>query len=249
MTWLYEGIQVNFRGEILEVRYDGEEDSEELKKVVESVVNAYIQEVRETQRIEKREVVDKLANLSRELKVDLEAKIEDYGKLAKDLDGGDSPIAREMLNMLVGELRLIDTQIFKAKEELIDLEVGRKVSEQEINSPAAIDRAVQEQLEEDPMLRNLQEEQYLIAQNIRSQSNAGRGNSAALKQLQGRYQGLAQEIQRYRYQTGEELKESIRSLPNDQYRIMMTNYIATRTEVERSLAELEAQKNEKNHPS
>jgi len=147
--------------------------------------------------------------------------------------------------MLVGELRLIDTQIFKAKEELIDLEVGRKVSEQEINSPAAIDRAVQEQLEEDPMLRNLQEEQYLITQNIRSQSNAGRGNSAALKQLQGRYQGLAQEIQRYRYQTGEELKESIRSLPNDQYRIMMTNYIATRSEVERSLAELETQKNEK----
>jgi capsular exopolysaccharide synthesis family protein len=245
LTWLYEGIQVNFRGEILEVRYDGEEDSEELKKVVESVINAYIQEVRETQRIEKREVVDKLANLSRELRVDLEAKIEDYGKLAKDLDGGDSPIAREMLNMLVGELRLIDTQIFKAKEELIDLEVGRKVSEQEINSPAAIDRAVQEQLEEDPMLKNLQEEQYLIAQNIRSQSNVGRGNSPALKQLQGRYQGLAQEIQRYRYQTGEELKESIRSLPNDQYRIMMTNYIATRTEVERSLAELETQKNEK----
>ena len=31
LTWLYEGIQVNFRGEILEVRYDGEEDPEELK--------------------------------------------------------------------------------------------------------------------------------------------------------------------------------------------------------------------------
>ena len=177
--------------------------------------------------------------------MDLEAKIEDYGKLAKDLDGGDSPIAREMLNMLVGELRLIDTQIFKAKEELIDLEVGRKVSEQEINSPAAVDRAVQEQMEMDPMLKNLQEEQYLIAQNIRSQSNAGRGNSAALKQLQGRYQRLAQEIQRYRYQTEAELKESIKSLPNDQYRIMMTNYIATRSEVERSLAELETQKNGK----
>jgi succinoglycan biosynthesis transport protein ExoP len=248
ILWLDERLEVSRIPDSPVLRLDFRCSSAEASlgaHCVEAVIAAYGKEVGETQRIEKREVVDKLANLSRELRVDLEAKIEDYGKLAKDLDGGDSPIAREMLNMLVGELRLIDTQIFKAKEELIDLEVGRKVSEQEINSPAAVDRAVQEQLEMDPMLKNLQEEQYLIAQNIRSQSNVGRGNSAALKQLQGRYQGLAQEIQRYRYQTGAELKESIKSLPNDQYRIMMTNYIATRSEVERSLAELETQKNEK----
>ena len=245
LLWLYEGIKANFRGEILEVRYDGEEDSEEMQKVVDSVINAYIQEVRDTQRIERKEVVDKLATLDRDLKEDLGEKIEDYGKLAKDLDGGDSPIAQQMLSMLVGDLRMIEQQIIKAKQELITLEVERKVAEQEINSPAAVDRAVQEELARDPMLVNLQEEQIMIMQRLRSQQSTGRGNSAALKQLQTQYQQLTNEIEKYRFQAETDLKESIKNIPNDQYRIMMTNYIAMRTETERSLADLEVQKSGK----
>ena len=245
LIWLYEGLKANFKGEILEVRYDGEENPEEMKKVVDSVINAYIKEVRDTQRIEKKEIIDKLAVLNRELREDLEQKIEDHGKLAKDLDGGDSPIADQMLAMLIGDLRLIEQQIIKAKEDLIEIEVERKVAEQTANSMAAIDQAVQMELEGDPMLLNYQQEQFLVTQQIRSQQSTGRGNSAALTQLKNQYAQLEQEIQQYRFQKEAELKEKYKSVPNEGYRLAMTNYIAFRTETESALAELEAQKKEK----
>ncbi|MCG8449312.1 MAG: hypothetical protein MI725_07025 [Pirellulales bacterium] len=245
LLWLYEGIKANFKGEILEVRYDGEEDSEEMKKIVNAIISAYIEEVDKTKRIERSEVIDKLKDLYKDLTVDLEEKIERYQKLAKDLEGGDSPIATNILNMLISDVRLIEQQIITAKKELVEIEVQRKLAEQQAQSVSAIEQAVQDELSRDPIMLNYQNTQYALAEQIRSLQSASRGSSAAIKRLQQQQQSLEQEMQEYEYQKRAEIRQQLKSTPNDLLRMVLTEYITRRDQLSRELADLEAKKDDK----
>ena len=240
--WLYDGLKVTFKGEILEVSYSGEEDSEAMKKVIDSVIDHYIKEVRDTKRIEKQSVIEKLRELHKDLKLDLEKKIDAYTSLANELEAGDQSIANSILNMLIADLRTTNKEIAGVKQELIDIEVGRQLAETMARSNSAVEEGVRIALEKDPIMLNLRNEQYAITEQERSLSNTSRHRSAALKQLQQQQARLQQEIENYEYQTKAKLRQEMRNAPNESLRLAMTEYISRRGQLYKTMEELEAKK-------
>ncbi len=180
-----------------------------------------------------------------ELKKDLEQKIEDHSKLAKDLQGGDSPIASQILTMLGTDIRMIDQRIADAKKELIEIEVAKKLAEQRARSTSAIDAMVHEALDEDPIMQNYQAQTVAISEQLRSMTSVGRGNSAAQKRLRLQLQHLQQEIQGYEYQQSAALRKQLSNMPNEELRLVLVEYITRRDQLSRTLAELEAERAEK----
>jgi len=241
LTWLYDGLRATFAGEVLEIRWDGQENSDDMKKVVDSVIEAYRNEVVTNERIRKKETQEKMAKLHKQLATELKEKIERYQTLSKDLEGPESPIASTVLNMLINDVRLIQSQIVDTKKQLIDIEVGRALAEQQARSVSALEQAVQAAMAEDPTMANFDGEQYTIAQQIRDlQSITKRKASPQIKQLQARARQLSSEIQQYRIQKEAEIRNQLKSAPNDMLAQVMAEYILRRDNLNTTFNELEA---------
>ena len=242
IQWLYDGLKVTFKGEILEISYSGEEDSEDMKKIVDSVIAHYKEEVQEKKRQDKQEMIDKLRLLHDDLKVDLEKKIDAYTTLANELEAGDQSIANSILNMLIADLRTTNKEIAGVKQEMIDIEVGRQLAETIARSNTAVDEAVRAALEKDPIMLNLRNEQYAVAEQIRSISNASKGRSPLLKQLNQQEVRLQQEIENYEFKTKSKLRQEFRNAPKESLRLAMTEFISRRSQLYKTMDELELKK-------
>lgn len=246
MNWLIEDVMATFHGEILEVKYEGEEDPEQMKKVIDGIIDAYIEEVANTKRIEQVDVIDKLKELHADTSRDLQEKFEEYNELAEELEGAESEIASQMLNMLIGEVRVINKDINIVKKELLNIEVERQMAETIARSASALDQAVQAELAKDPLLLNYQNNLYAIEEQIRSlESTTKGGGSAQIKRLYEQKQKLTQDMQDYEYDKKSELTNQLKNAPNDSLRMAMINYVTRRDHLNNTLAELEAQREEK----
>ena len=124
LLWLQEELQVSFpgEGEILEVRYDGEEDPEEMKKIVDAVIDAYMRDVLYKERTQVSENRLQLAKLHQEVKRELREKLDDYEDLTNQLGGENATSTDVDINMLLTDLRLIQHEIAMAKVGMVDLE-------------------------------------------------------------------------------------------------------------------------------
>lgn len=246
LTWLYDGLQVAFQGEILELRYDGEEDPDEMKKVVDSVIDAYENEVLYVANMADQETLERLTQLHRELQKELEDKVTRYTRLSSELEGAESAVASSYLNMLLADIRLIQQQIMDAKKELVDIEVQKELAKRETTSQTSIEQAVQEELANDPMLVQYQQEQFAIEQRVRELTTTSkRGNSPQIKQLRAQANQLGEMMEQYRRQKSQELRKLAKSAPNDMYAMVMAEYGLRRDNLHHTIAELEAEYEDK----
>jgi len=246
VVWLQEELQVGFYGEMLSVRYDGEEDSEEMKKVVDAVIKAYEDEVLGKERIRSSEMYDNLAELHQDLSEELREKIDKYQTLTKELDGGESPIAATMLNMLLNEVRQIQKQIIEKKEELIEIGVRKTLAENQARSKSAIEQAVAEALEDDPMLANYKNDQFSYQQQIRMlRVRSKQGTSPEIKRMEATLAQLQQESDSYRQSREAEIRNALRMAPNDFLSQVLIEFVLRRDTLTADLATLKAEHEDK----
>ncbi len=246
VVWLQEELQVGFYGEMLSVRYDGEEDSEEMKKVVDAVIAAYEGEVLGKKRMQDAEMQKNLAELHQDLFDELRGKIDKYQTLSKELDGGQSPIASTVLNMLINEVRQIQMQIIKKKEMLIEIGVTKTLAETQARSKTALEQAVREELDNDPMIANYKTDQFGYQQQIRMlRIHSRQGTSPEIKRMERTLAQLQQESDSYRATREAELRKSFKMAPNDFLAQVLTEYVLRRDSLTRDIAELNAEYEDK----
>ena len=246
ITWLQDNLQVGFYGENLALSYDGEENSDEMKKIVDAVIKAYENEVLVADQVRFEEMKDSLTRLHNELSTELQEKTEKYHALSAELGGAESPIAQTVLNMLINEVRLIKTQVLKKKEELIEIGVTRAVAEQHARSTSVLEGAVAEALDKDPMLANYKAEEFSYLQQLRQlRATSKSGTSATIKRLESGLAQLQQESQHYRMESEAEVRKSLKNAPNDMLTSMMTEYILRRNAITADVQKLEAEYEEK----
>ena len=246
VIWLYDGLQVNYQGEILEVRYDGEEDSEEMEKVVAAVIHVYQNDVVYQDRVQQASSNDELEKLRKELNAELKDKIDRYEKLAQDLGGAQSKTATAELNMLVNDIRMIQTQMIRQKEELVNVKVNYTLTVQAAKSPAALDRAVSAMLESDPTFANYENEKYAIRQQIRALQSVTRGgNSRQIKSMQGQLSRVDQEQRQYRMEAERQIRDELKRAPSDLEQQALTDYVMRSRAISESLTGLKNQYEEK----
>ena len=246
ITWLQEDLHVTFFGENMQLRYDGEENSEEMKKVVDAVVAAYKKEVLGKELIRSAMLRENLAELHKDLASELRGKTEKYLTLSSELGGAESPIANTVLNMLINEVRQIQTQIIDKKEELIEIGVNRAIAEQQARSTTALEQAVAAELDSDPMLANYKAEEFATTQQIRAlKARSKKGISAEIKRLQSSLIQLRQESDQYRAQAEADIRKQLKAAPNDFLAQVMTEFIMRRDTITAEIVKLEAEHEEK----
>ena len=246
ITWLQEELRVSFQGENIVVSFDGEEDSEEMKKIVDAVLEAYKAEVLGKENMLSQEMREKMAKLHEELLTELEAKINKYQTLSQELGGAESEVASSQLKLLVNEIAQIQRQIIIQKQTLVEISVNRALAEQEAKSVTAVEQMVAQELEKDPMIANFKAEEYNYTVQIRAlKARSKRGASPQIKSLENSLAQLRRESSEYLRQTKAQIRESVKRAPNDFLARVMMEYKLRKANIESELAKLEAQYEEK----
>ncbi len=129
IRWLSEELQVSFPEgtEVLEVRYEGWQDAEEMKKIVDAVLAAYQKEVIGDELIRANENQDKLSRLHSELQSEIHKKLGQYYVVAEDWE---SPVAKVIKNpndTLLDDLRTILLGLNSTQEDLAIKDLARLV--------------------------------------------------------------------------------------------------------------------------
>jgi len=248
LAWLVDKLRVSFagEGEILEVRFDGEEDPEEIKILVDAVIEAYIQEVGYNERTRANVTRDSLKTLHKQLREELAEEMEKFETLSKELGSSGSASTSAMLSLLASEVRLIQQQIIEKKKELLDIEVMKTLAIQQANSTSALEAAINEEMARDPMFQSFQQEQYAVTQQMTQlKALTKRKNSPEVKRLQEHLRTLDQQIQEYRINKETDLRNRFKSQPNDVLAQVMSEYILRRKSAEADLIDLQEQYEEK----
>lgn len=247
LTWLTNGVQASFPGEskILMIKYEGQENPEELKKVVDAVVDAYMSEIVNGEKIRKNESHKGMERLYSDVTKDLKEKIERQQTLAKELGGASSPNASAQLNMLLREISVLTMQLAKAKELMVNYEVNFTLQKTAINSPSAIKAAIAAQIDADPVLRGYESERYALEQNIRSLESISNRPTPQVTRLKASLQSLAEQSNNYRAQLEADLTRAYKQAPNDQLQLIMTEFLMRRQALSKQMEDIQAQLDQK----
>ena len=246
LTWLKDNLHVSFYGDAMQIRYDGEEDSEEMKNVVQAVIDVYREDVIGEKRIQSEDLRSSMDKMHQDLAAELKEKMDEYHDLSEELGGATDPTSVSKTNLLVSEVRTIQSQIMKLKEQLVDMTVTVQLIRKQVTSPQAIDQAVAEALEADDVLEGYKAEEYAYKQQIRAlRSNSKTGTSAQIRRLESSLQSLQQEAYEYKVSAEREIREEVKKSPTTALDMAMTEYMLRRRNLDSELAQLNAQYEEK----
>ncbi|MEM9351601.1 MAG: polysaccharide biosynthesis tyrosine autokinase [Planctomycetota bacterium] len=242
VQWLIDEMKVSFpgEGEILEIRYDGEENPEELLLVIDAVVDAYQKEVLYKENARQNELRDKLMELHSEVEKELADKMEEYEKLVKQIGGIKyDPTAATEVSLLTKEIGMVMGDIQRTKQELVDIEVNKTLALQALTSSAAMEAAISEALESDPQLEQYEIERFALDSQLRELTSRSRRKTPEAKNVEARLRQLSAEAQQYRIQAEQELRAKMKTAPNDQVAQVKTEYVLRRGEALQRLQQFE----------
>ena len=241
VLWLSEELLVSYptQGEILAITFQGEEDSEEIAKIIDAVIAAYKGDVLHAERTQLSATREDLSGMHREIKRELEKMMQKYEDLAEELGGADSSTAGSEVNLLMNQIGMARKDLAEQKEGLLELEVNMRLANLAARSPSAIDAAIGAELEADPTVANYRQDQYMIDQRIRELQSNTKRPTPELKRLRQTSQQVAQELQQYQIQKEAELRRQLKNAPNEQLSQTIAEYMMRRTNHEQTIAVLE----------
>ena len=247
LSWIGENLQASFPGEskILMLKYEGEENAEEMKQVVDAVVKAYMSEVVAAAHITKNDTLRSMEGLYKNITADLKEKIERQQTLAKELGGAGSPNASAELNMLIRDVGMLQQQKIKAEEAMMNLKVNFTLQNTALDSPSALKAAIASQIDADPTLKGYTSERYAMEQQIRQLQSISKRPTPEVARLQASLQSLAEQEQSYRAQLEADLTRAYKSAPNDQKQMIMTEFLMRRGGLEKQMQEIQDQLDQK----
>jgi succinoglycan biosynthesis transport protein ExoP len=247
LTWLTDELKVSFPGEskILMLKYEGEENPDDMKQVVDAVVKAYENEVVFAERARKSATHRDMKVLFDQLNTELKEKVDRKNTLAKELGGADSPTASAEMNMLITDVRLIQQRIQDAKEELVDLEVNRELQTRVYQGQSALNEAVAEALEKDPQMQSMQQEIYAMSAQIRTMESISRRETPEIKRAKASLQNLSQQVKEYQMRFEADMKDRAKHAPNEQMQLVMTEYLLRRQHLNQEIVNMENELDQK----
>jgi succinoglycan biosynthesis transport protein ExoP len=244
LLWLLGDLRVSFPGdgEILEIRYEGEEDADQMVKVVDAVVAAYQDKVLYQERVLSSATRDDLTTVSESTQKRLQGQLEKLEQKMASMDMIDPEVE---IPRLQREVTRLETQIEKANQDLVDVEIFRQLALQNARSPAAVEQAVAEIVEKDPMIANYDNKLYMIQDAIQQrQGNSRNPNDSQLTKLQQQYQQTQQMKSQHEAQLIKSAREQIAKMPNEAYRAAIVEhkirYEAAMKNLKKNTEELEA---------
>lgn len=234
--WLIDDLKISFPGdgEILEVRYEGEEDPDQMVKVVDAVVKAYQDKVLLQDRLQAASTQSDLRTVLVETKKrlesqlnDLKVKAESLGTLREDVE----------IPQLSNEIRNLEGLLVKTQEELVNVEVFKELAVQNSQNPSAIEAAIGMELDKDPTVNMYKQQLFELQSGLQSKLSTSKNpNSAEIKRYRSMIQQTEAQEAQYRSQAERALREKFAKMPNEVLRAAIIEYNIRRKAAEGNLA-------------
>src|SRR5690606_32043201 len=127
------------------------------------------------------------------------------------LGGSHSSTATAEMNMLIRDIGLIQNQLIKGKEALINLEVNRELQTRAAQSPSVMNAAISAELDKDPTLQGYEAQLYAIEQQIMQLSQCTERPTAQVARLQASAQQINQRSKEYRAQMERAMQDQFKA--------------------------------------
>lgn len=244
IEWLRDELQVTFpsRGEIMEITMAGPHPKEDLKQIVEAVSKAYYDEVVFRDNSDRAYPLQILRNSLRTLADQVREKMETYKQLAAD--SGTSEVYAGSFDpetkLMLTEVQGLQSRISRAESSLSGAMKEFKIFEAQITDPEYQKDVVEKQLQNDPMIAQMNQEMMYYQMQIRSlSSTVKRGSSPQIRRLQQQYQQVAQEVAQMKEQMRAQLAGESSNEPNPYLKSATTAFQIDRQMTQATVTSLE----------
>lgn len=236
MLWLLDELRVTFPGdgEILEVRYEGDEDPNQMVMVIDAVVKAYQEKVLLQDRLQVATTQSDLRTVLADTKTRLEGQLKELKEQAES-----AGTLREEFEIpqLTNEIKNLEDLVVKAQAQLVDIEVFKELSVQNSQNPGAIEAAIGMELEKDPTINMYKSQLFELNQQLQQKLSTSKNpNSSEIKRVRAVIQQTEAQLGQYRGQAERAMREKIAKMPNETLRAAITEYKIRRKSVEDNLA-------------
>lgn len=220
VQWLIDEIVPTFQqnSEILSITLSGEsQESEDLRKLIDAVSDAYLKEVVFEEDQRRLVVRDALSRSYTSLSSEIHNKLEAQNLLAEELDYVDSRQRDPESELLMRELGEAAKSKGELEGKLAEVQTNYLVIEQQLKDPSAIDAMVDEMLAEDPNMSMMNQELMELQYHLSSQTGTmKRGRSKEADRLQQQINAKQQQIAQYRATMKGQMSGQEKSKPNQQ---------------------------------
>lgn len=239
MLWLLDELHVTFPGdgEILEVRYEGEEDPDQMVKVVDAVVKAYQDKVLLQDRLLAASTQADLKYVLTDTKKRLESQLNDLAARAKSLGTFREDVE---IPQLSNEIRNLENLIVKAKEEMVNLEVFKELAVRGAQNLTVVEQLVAAELDKDPTIAMYKEQLFAIQSQLQAKLSASKNaESAEIRRLRSTLQQTEAQMAQYQGSAERAMREKISKMPDENLRAAIVEYNIRRKSAESNLAKYE----------
>ncbi|BBO30720.1 tyrosine-protein kinase domain-containing protein [Lacipirellula parvula] len=236
INWLTDELRVTFPGdgEILEVRYEGEEDADQMVKVVDAVVKAYQEKVLLQDRLlaasTQADLRQVLSDTNKRLETRLNDLKEQSAKMGTQREDVEIP-------QLMNEIKNTENLLAKAQEDKVNLEVFKQLAVEGANSRTLVDQAVAMELEKDPSINMYKEKLFQLQSDLQSKLSTSKNpNSSQIKQLRANIQQIETQMAQQQAEAERTLRDKISKMPNEALRSAIVEYNIRFKSIETSIA-------------
>ena len=218
VQWMFDDLKVSFPndGNVMEVRYDGDENHEDMVKIIDAIIQSYIEETVDKERIQKLLVIDDLEKVQKEMSDNLAKKMGQLRDKIELADNADSATAEIEIKQLMDNIHFIKAELSRVEKELLNNDVMKEIAIASANSPTKIQLAVADAIDHDPMIANYRQQLFEIDNMImQRQSIERRQGSPEVQRLQQSKAQIESMMNQYKRKAERELREKIAQLPNE----------------------------------
>ncbi len=223
--WLLDELKVSFpgEGEILEVKYEGDADPDDMVKVINAIISAYKDKVLLQDRLLSASTRDDLATVLEQTRSDLERDMNSLKE--KSTVNNYANFAEFELPQLTRDIQLYKQQLMDLGKEQENIDVLRDVTLQNARSPSALDARIQLAVDADPRIGMYQQQLFDLDQQIQSRQGTTRNpNDANLRRMMALRQQTEQQMSQYRSAAEKDAREKLEKYPDDGLRSAIVEY-------------------------
>jgi succinoglycan biosynthesis transport protein ExoP len=218
LLWLTSELRVTFPGdgEILEVRYEGQEDPEQMKKIIDAVVQAYKDKVLLQDRLVVASTRTDLQAVFASTQEQLQKKMNDLKEEMRTKNRLDPEVEVPRLR---AEITRLENLISETSKDLVNIEIFKRLALENARSPAAVNAMVASAVDKDPMIGGYQNDIYNLQKAVQQrQAGTRNANDSQLKRLQRSLEQTQMMLQQHRAAVEKSARAEIEKMPNEALR-------------------------------
>jgi polysaccharide biosynthesis transport protein len=247
VQWLMDKLSVSFQqnSEILSISLSGDDDSEDLRKLVDAVSKAYLDEVVFAKDQERLVTRDALAKSLSKISAEIETKMEEYLAMAKDIGVSEAfeqhDPESDLLMREVGDAMRVKNDL---NSKIAQTQTDFAIMQQQLKDPQMIQMQADEQLKSDPQMSMLNQQLMQLQYSVSTQQSAMKGGkSKEADRLQKQVTALQKQISDYRDRQIQQMSGQQKNAPNLQLQAATKVYQISVGMLNQQLAALDKQIN------